>query len=67
MYYILDRIDNKNKIIYMRLIDNLANDNVINDYCRVLQYANDNNYIIEYINDKDNIFEDPFSCEYKKL
>ena len=67
MYYILDRIDNQNKIIYMQFVDNLVNNDVINDYYRILQYANDNNYIIKYINDKDNIFEDPFQYKYKRL
>ena len=54
MYYILDRIDSINKVIYMQSVDNLVNDDVINDYYRILQYANENNYTIEYIYDKDN-------------
>lgn len=65
MYYILDRIDDKNKIIYMQSVDNLVNGDIINDYYRILEYANNNNYIIEYISDKDNNFEDSFS--YKRL
>lgn len=65
MYYILDRIDDKNKMIYMQSVDNLVNSDIINDYYRILEYANNNNYIIEYISDKDNNFEDSFS--YKRL
>ena len=67
MNYVLDRIDSINKIIYMQYVDNLVNDDVINDYYRILEYANNNGYTIEYLNNKDNYYEDDFSYQYKRL
>lgn len=62
MYYILKRIDDKNKIIYIQPINDLANNDVMNDYYRIIQYASENNYTIELYEKKEN-YEDVFSLK----
>ena len=64
MYYILYKIDDKNKIIYMKRENDIINNemllNIINDYERIVKYANENNYIIELYEKIEN-YEDVFS------
>ena len=66
MYYTLYSIDDKNKIIYMiRIRDILSSEmqlNIINDYERIVKFANDNNYRIELYEKEDN-YESIFSLK----
>ncbi len=64
MYYTLYKIDDRNKIIYMKTedhtIDNTMLSNMKNDYERIVKFANENNYIIELYKKEEN-YEDVFS------
>lgn len=64
MYYTLYKIDDRNKVIYMKIEDHITDDttlsNMKDDYERIVKFANENNYLIETYNEKDND-EDYFS------
>ena len=64
MYYTLYEIDDKNKIIYLEEIENIYNKemllNIKNDYQKIIEYANKNNYLIKLHELNDN-YEDIFS------
>ncbi len=60
MHYILDRIDDRNKIIYIQSINDSKDNSVTNDFYRILHYANENNYTIEIYEKAEN-YEDDFS------
>ncbi len=64
MYYTLYEIDDKNKIIYLQIIENVVNNemllNIKNDYQRIIEYANKNNYSIK-LYEMNNNYEDSFS------
>lgn len=64
MYYTLYRIDDKNKIIYVKIEDHITDSTILSnmqkDHERIVKFANKNNYLIEIYNEKDND-EDYFS------
>lgn len=66
MNYKLYNIDDLNKIIYLkREYDIVSNDmlsNFIADYERIVKFANENNYIIELYEKREN-YEDVFSLK----
>ena len=64
MQYTLYRIDDKSKTIYIKISDNENKDNFESDYQRIMKYASDNNYIVNYIYENTDNYEDTFS--YKK-
>lgn len=64
MYYTLYKIDDINKIIYVKRENDIVSNeillNFINDYERIVKFANENNYIIELYKKEEN-YEDVFS------
>ena len=64
MYYTLYKIDDINKIIYIKRENDIVSNeillNFINDYERIVKFANENNYIIELYKKEEN-YEDVFS------
>ena len=64
MYYTLYKIDDINKIIYLKKENDIVSNeillNFINDYERIVKFANENNYIIELYKKEEN-YEDVFS------
>lgn len=67
MCYILYKIDNINKIIYLKTEENNISKNMLtnfgNDYQRIITYANENNYTIKYIDKELNSYESAFSLK----
>ena len=66
MYYTIYKIDDINKIIYIKRQDDIISNDMllsfINDYERIVKFANENNYIIELYEKREN-YEDVFSLK----
>lgn len=67
MYYILYKIDNVNKTIYLKIEETIISKNMLsnfgNDYQRIMAYANENNYTIKYIDKELSSYESAFSLK----
>ena len=68
MNYTLYKIDDKNKIIYFKyegdIIDNETLSNIKDNYDRLMKFATDNHYTINFVFDNEVNYDDIFS--YKK-
>ena len=66
MYYTLYKIDDINKIIYVKKEDDIISNemllNFITDYEKIVKFANENNYIIDLYAKTEN-YEDVFSLK----